>query len=128
MEFTCSGQQPASQEKQDPSQGKTVGEADIKNAGPKYSTASAAWHSGLLGRQGAYSSPARAKGPWGQGRGFHSGAVLGFVKDKHDRPDRGSDVGENPDGASDSNTGVQQAKRSVMCMPKDPLCGHSIAV
>ena len=45
-----------------PSQGKTVGEADIKNAGPKYSTASAAWHSGLLGRQGAYSSPARAKG------------------------------------------------------------------
>lgn len=103
------GQQPATQKKQDPSQGKTVGEADPKNAGPKYTTASAAWDSGLVSSHGAYRSPALAKGPWGQGRGFHSGAVLGAVKDKHDRPDRGSDVGGIQDGSSDINTGDTQA-------------------
>ncbi len=42
---------------------------------------------------GHFSSPAFAKGLWGQSRSFYSGAVLGYVKDKHDRPDAGSDVG-----------------------------------
>ena len=107
LHFT--GQQPATQKKQDPSQGKTVGEGDPKNAGPKYTTASAAWNSGFLHSHAAYSSPALAKGPWGQSRGFHNGAVLGFVKDKHDRPDRGSDVGGIQDGSSDINTGDAEA-------------------
>lgn len=82
-----------------------MGQGDPKNAGPKYTTASNAWDSGLVDTHGAYSSPALAKGPWGQSRGFHSGAVLGVVKDKHDRPDRGSDVGGIQDGSSDINTG-----------------------
>lgn len=100
------GQQPATQKKQDQSPGKTVREGDPKNAGPKYTTASAAWEKGLVSSQGGYSSPVMAKGPWGQSRGFHSGAVLGFVKDKHERPNRGSDVGGIQDGSSDINTGV----------------------
>lgn len=100
------GQQPATQKKQDPSQGKVAREGDPKNAAPKYTTASAAWERGLVSSQGGYSSPAMAKGPWGQSRGFHSGAVLGYVKDKHERPDRGSDVGGIQDGSSDINTGV----------------------
>ncbi|KAL3133022.1 hypothetical protein ABBQ38_006931 [Trebouxia sp. C0009 RCD-2024] len=99
------GQQPATQKKQDPSQGKVAREGDPKNAAPKYTTASAAWERGLVSSQGGYSSPAMAKGPWGQSRGFHSGAVLGYVKDKHERPDRGSDVGGIQDGSSDINTG-----------------------
>ena len=107
------GQQPATQKKQDPSQGKTVGEGDPKNAGPKYTTASAAWDRGLVNSHGTYSSPAMAKGPWGQSRGFHSGAVLGFVKDKHDKPDSGSDVGGIQDGSSDINTGDTEACNQV---------------
>lgn len=105
-ELYISGQQPATQKKQDPSQGKVAREGDPKNAGPKYTTASAAWENGLVSSRGGYSSPAMAKGPWGQSRGFHSGAVLGYVKDKHERPDRGSDVGGIQDGSSDINTGV----------------------
>ena len=100
------GQQPATQKKQDHAPGKTVREGDPKNAGPKYTTASAAWEQGLVSSQGFYSSPAMAKGPWGQSRSFHSGAVLGFVKDKHERPTRGSDVGGIQDGSDDINTGV----------------------
>ena len=83
------GQQPATQKKQDHAPGKTVREGDPKNAGPKYTTASAAWEQGLVSSQGFYSSPAMAKGPWGQSRSFHSAAVLGYVKDKHERPNRG---------------------------------------
>ena len=107
------GQQPATQKKQDPSQGKTVGQGDPKIAGPKYTTASAAWEGSLLNSHGAYSSPALAKGLWGQSRGFHSAAVLGFVKDKHDRPDSGSDVGGIQDGSSDINTGDAEASNQI---------------
>ena len=85
------GQQPATQKKQDPSQGKTVSEGDPKKA-PLYTTASAAWNGGQVS-QGMHNSPALAKGPWGQSRGFFSGAVLGYVKDMQNKSDRGSDVG-----------------------------------
>ncbi len=109
------GQQPATQKKQDQSQGKTVREGDPKNAAPKYTTASAAWERGLVSSQGMYSSPAMAKGPWGQSRGFHSGAVLGYVKDKHERPNRGSDVGSIQDGSDDINTGVLRLLQVQSC-------------
>ena len=104
--FVFAGQQEATQKKQDPSQGKTVGEADPKNAGPKYTTASAAWQQGSVISQGAFSSPAFAKGPWGQSRSFNSGTALWAVKDKHDRPDAGSDTGGIQEGSSDINTGL----------------------
>lgn len=113
------GQQEATQKKQDPSQGKTVGEGDPKKAGPTYTTASAAWQQGSITSQGTFSSPAFAKGPWGQSRSFHSGAVLGVVKDKHDRPDAGSDVGgihETGSGTGGTNPGLP--------LDADPLDAH----
>ena len=116
------GQQPATQKKQDPSQGKTVGEGDPKKA-PLYTTASAAWENSLVSSRGMRSSPALVKGPWGQSRGFYSGAVLGAVKDKHDRSDRGSDVGGIQDGSSDINTGMQYLLLSAFssCTIKLPI-------
>lgn len=99
------GQQEATQKKQDPSQGKTVGEKDPKNAAPKYTTASAAWHQGSIGSKGIYNSPALAKGPWGQSRSFYSGSMLAAYKDKHERSNSGSDVGSIQEGSSDINTG-----------------------
>lgn len=116
------GQQPATQKKQDPSKGKTVSEGDPKKA-PQYTTAAAAWDASTVSSQGFQNSHAVANSLWGlskgfqnrhamvnsiwaQSKGFYSGAVLGYVKDKHDRPDRGSDVGGIQDGSSDINTGV----------------------
>ncbi|DBA97215.1 TPA: hypothetical protein ACH3X1_014966 [Trebouxia sp. C0004] len=113
------GQQAATQKKQDPSQGKTVGQGDPKKAGPTYTTASAAWQQGSITGQGTFSSLAFAKGPWGQSRSFYSGAVLGFVKDKHDRPDAGSDVGgiqETGSGTGGTNPGLP--------LDADPLDAH----
>jgi len=108
------GQQGATQKKQDPSQGKTVGQGDPKKAGPTYTTASAAWQPGSITSQGTFSSPAFAKGPWGQSRSLYSGAVLGFVKDKHDRPDAGSDVGGIQDTGLSKHTDGHASH--VMCL------------
>jgi len=108
------GQQGATQKKQDPSQGKTVGQGDPKTAGPTYITASAAWQPGSITSQGTFSSPAFAKGPWGKSRSFYSGAVLGYVKDKHDRPDAGSDVGGIQDTGLSKHTDGHASH--VMCL------------
>ena len=106
-ECNCVGQQPATQKRQDPTKGTTVGEGDPKKAGPKYTTATAAWHEGTFSSWGAFNSPALARGPWGHNRSFHSGPVLAAVShDKQNRPDRGSDVGSIQEGSSDINTGV----------------------
>ena len=124
----CLGQQPATQKKQDASQGKTTVEGDPKKA-PLYTTASAAWEKGSISSAGIHSSPAMAKGPWGQSRGFYNGAVLGAVKDKHDRPDRGSDVGGIQDGSSDINTGnaISTSLRSLH-LQKLPSCCVSVCL
>ena len=108
------GQQGATQKKQDLSQGKTVGQGDPKTAGPTYITASAAWQPGSITSQGTFSSPAFAQGPWGKSRSFYSGAVLGYVKDKHDRPDAGSDVGGIQDTGLSKHTDGHASH--VMCL------------
>ena len=51
------------------------------------------------------SSPALAKGPWGQSRSMFTGSVLAAYQRPGDRSDTGSDQGGMSEGHSDPNTG-----------------------